>query len=88
MGVREWAELRLVEMLASLCAVVLLVAGLAAGLPFLRERIAEVFLYSFCCLSAVLLHAALDLGLRGVRGLARAASRRSPATPSLEPAAA
>jgi hypothetical protein len=92
MGVREWAELRLVEMLASSCAVALLIGGLAAGLPFLRERIAEVFLYSVCCLSAVVLHAAIDLGFRCVRRLARAlpspAATPVPAPAGLEPAVA
>lgn len=88
MGVREWAELRLVEMLASLCAVGLLTAGLAAGVPFLTARIAEVFLYSVCCLSAVVLHAGLDLGFRGALWLARGAAGPTPVTASLEPAAA
>jgi hypothetical protein len=92
MGVREWAELRLVEMLASLCAVGLLIAGLAAGLPFLTARIAEVFLYSICCISAVVLHAGIDLGFRGVRRLAQGvvSTGAVPAArePSLEPAAA
>ncbi len=92
MGVREWAELRLVEMLASLCAVGLLIAGLAAGLPFLTARIAEVFLYGVCCVSAVVLHAGLDLGFRCLRHLARGVAGTSPVPaalePSLEPAVA
>lgn len=90
MGVRQWAELRLVEMLASSCAVALLIAGLAAGLPFLRERIAEVFLYSVCCLSAVVLHAAIDLGFRSARCLARglAGPAARSVSASLEPAVA
>jgi hypothetical protein len=92
MGVREWAELRLVELLASSCAVALLIGGLAAGLPFLRERIAEVFLYSTCCLSAVVLHATIDLGFRCVRCLARVvaspAATATPAPASMEPAVA
>jgi hypothetical protein len=88
MGVREWAELRLVEMLASLCAVGLLIAGLAAGVPFLTARIAEVFLYSVCCLSAVILHAGLDLGYRGFRRLALALPGATPVSASLEPATA
>lgn len=92
MGVRDWAELRLVELLASTFAVALLIAGLAAGLPFLRERIAEVFIYSACCLSAVVLHAAIDLGFRSLRCLARAiaspAANATPAPASLEPAVA
>jgi hypothetical protein len=83
MDVRDWIEVRGVELLSSLCAVGLLIAGLAAGLPFLRARIAEVFLYSVCCISAVLLHAALDLAARGVRYLGRAL-RTAPAPAMLE----
>jgi hypothetical protein len=90
MGVQEWAEIRLVEMLASLCAVGLLIAGLAAGLPFLTARIAEVFLYSVCCISAVLLHAGIDLGFRCVRRLAQGIyiASASPVEAALEPATA
>jgi hypothetical protein len=87
MSVREWLAVRAVEVLASLFAVGLLIGGLAAGLPFLRERIAEVFLYSACCLSAVVLHAALDLAVRGLR-LGFRALVPAAAAPALEPAAA
>jgi hypothetical protein len=88
MGLRQWLELRAVELLASVVAVGLLIGGLAAGLPFLRARVPEVFLYSVCCISAVFIHAGLDLGGRGLRRLAsRVASR--PALPiAFESAAA
>jgi hypothetical protein len=93
MGVGEWIEVRAIELLAALVAVGLLIAGLAAGVPFLRARIPEVFLYSACCLSAVVLHAGLDLSLRGSRRLVRALTRTAPmpdiAVPAaLEPASA
>ena len=51
---------------AALCTAALLIGGLAIGIPFLRARIPETFLYSFCCISAVLLRAALDLGAWGI----------------------
>jgi len=89
MSALEWIEVRAVELLAALCAVGLLIGGLAAGVPFLQARIPEVFLYSVCCLSAVILHAALDLSLRAVRLLVRAltpAGAQAPTT--LEPAVA
>ena len=87
MGGREWAELRAVEILASICAVGLLIGGLVAGIPFLTERVAEVFLYSVCCISAVLIHGCIDLCLRGGRLLARGLVSPTPRT-VLEPAAA
>jgi hypothetical protein len=64
MNVRIWLRERLVELGASLCTAGVLIAGLAIGVPFLRERIAETFLYSFCCISAVLVRAMLDLTVR------------------------
>ncbi|MEO6796337.1 MAG: hypothetical protein ABI401_15775 [Candidatus Dormibacter sp.] len=73
--------------MAALVAVGVLMAGLAAGVPFLRARIPEVFLYSTCCLSAVVLHAGLDLSVRGVRRLVRAAPRTAPAPAVAVPAA-
>ena len=87
MNALEWIEVRLVELLASLFAVGLLIAGLAAGVPFLRARIAEVLLYSVCCVSAVVLHAGIDLGVRGARRIGRALTP-APAMPALEPAVA
>ncbi|HEY8679198.1 MAG TPA: hypothetical protein VIN39_11285 [Candidatus Dormibacteraeota bacterium] len=91
MGAQGWIEARGVELLASLFAVGLLIAGLAAGLPFLRARIAEVFLYSVCCISAVVLHALLDLAGRGVlylRHWIRSAPTPAPAPSMLEPSPA
>jgi hypothetical protein len=66
-----------------------LIAGLAIGVPFLRERIPETFLYSFCCVSAVLLRAVLDLAVRGTVRVARSvhAPARIP-VPTLGPSRA
>ena len=61
-----WLKARLVEFAAALCTASVLIGGLALGVPFLRSRIAETFLYSFCCIAAVLVKAALDLGARSV----------------------
>jgi len=72
MNVGIWVRERLVELGASLCTAGVLIAGLAIGVPFLRERIAETFLYSFCCVSAVLLRAVLDLAARLILRAARA----------------
>jgi hypothetical protein len=65
MSVSLWLRDRLVEFGASLCTAGVLLAGLAFGVPFLRARIAETLLYSFCCVSAVLLRAVLVLTVRG-----------------------
>ncbi|MDQ6712427.1 MAG: hypothetical protein M3Z28_04465 [Candidatus Dormibacteraeota bacterium] len=64
MNVKAWVAARSVELGAALCTAALLVGGLAIGVPFLLERIPEVFLYSFCCVTAVLLRAVIDLGVR------------------------
>jgi hypothetical protein len=64
MTVTDWLKARSVELGASLCTAGVLVGGLAIGVPFLRERIPETFLYSFCCVSAVLLRAVIDLAVR------------------------
>lgn len=61
-----WLRARGVELGAALCTAALLIGGLAIGVPFLRARIPETFLYSFCCVTAVVLRAILDLGARGV----------------------
>ena len=71
MTVTGWIKARCVELGASLCTAGILMAGLALGVPFLRERIPETFLYSFCCVSAVLLRAAIDLAVRGTAFAAR-----------------
>ena len=62
MTVTAWLKARGVELGASLCTAGVLIAGLAVGVPFLRDRIPETFLYSFCCVSAVLLRA-VSIGL-------------------------
>jgi len=72
MSVTEWLRARAVELGASLCTAAILIAGLAVGVPFLRARIPEVFLYSFCCVSAVLVRAGLDLAVRALMLGARA----------------
>jgi hypothetical protein len=65
MTVSSWLKARSVELGAALCTAGVLIAGLGIGVPFLLERIPETFLYSFCCVSAVLLRAVLDLAVRG-----------------------
>ena len=64
MTVSSWLTARSVELGASLCTAAVLIGGLAIGVPFLRDRIPEIFLYSFCCVSAVLLRAVIDLAVR------------------------
>ncbi|HXN03963.1 MAG TPA: hypothetical protein VN895_03925 [Candidatus Acidoferrum sp.] len=86
MNVSIWLRERLVELGASLCTAGVLIAGLAIGVPFLRERIAETFLYSFCCVSAVLLRAVLDLTVRVTVRAARAVYAAAPIPePALDP---
>jgi len=87
MTVNAWVRARSVELGAALCTAALLIGGLAMGLPFLRERILEVFLYSFCCVTAVLLRAAIDLAVRAsVFAIQRI--RPAPAPGRLEPSRA
>jgi hypothetical protein len=78
MSVRVWFKDRLVELGASLCTAGVLLASLAIGVPFLRARIAETFLYSFCCVSAVLLRAVLALTVRGTVWAVRTVSSGAP----------
>lgn len=78
MSVSIWLKGRLVELGASLCTAGILIAGLAVGVPFLRERIAETFLYGFCCVCAVLLRAILDLTVRATVLAARNVSAAAP----------
>lgn len=86
MTVTAWLKARGVELGASLCTAGLLMAGLWVGVPFLRDRIPETFLYSFCCVSAVLLRALLDLAVRGTLHVARAVYAAAPLpVPSLGP---
>ena len=67
MTLREWLQLRVVEMLAALCTAGALIGGLALGVPFLRGRIAEVFLYSFCCVVAVMIRVLADAVLGAIQ---------------------
>ena len=78
MNVSVWFKDRLVELGASLCTAGVLLAGVAIGVPFLRARIAETFLYSFCCVSAVLLRAVLALTVRGTVWAVRTVSAGPP----------
>lgn len=80
MSAAEWLRLRAVELAAAGATAALLVGGLAAGVPFLLDRIPEVFLYSFCCLAAVVVHAVIDLALAAGRVLVR--RRRPSAVPA------
>jgi hypothetical protein len=89
MSVSIWLKARLVELGASLCTAGVLIAGLAIGVPFLRARIAETLLYSFCCVSAVPLRAMLDLTLRGTVWAARTVHGAAPLrVPTLGPSRA
>jgi len=86
MTVTGWLKARSVELGASLCTAGVLVGGLAIGVPFLRERIPETFLYSFCCVSAVLLRAVIDLAVRASVLAARSLqSAPAPAAIRLKP---
>jgi len=81
-----WLKARGVELGASLCTAGILIAGLAIGVPFLRERIPETFLYSFCCVTAVLLRAVFDLAVRATVHAARRLRTPAPMpVPSLGP---
>lgn len=89
MSVNQWLRDRLVELGASLCTAGVLIAGLAIGVPFLRARIAETLLYSFCCVSAVLLRAVLVLSVRGSVWAVRTVYAAAPApVPTLGPSRA
>ena len=85
MTVTDWLKARSVELGAALCTAGVLIAGLAVGVPFLRERIPETFLYSFCCVSAVLLRAMIDLAARATVLAARSIRPAAPALVRLEP---
>ncbi len=86
--VTGWLKARLVELGASLCTAGVLIAALAVGVPFLRERIPETFLYSFCCVTAVLLRTFIDLAVRGSVFMTRTIWPASPAATRLEPSRA
>jgi hypothetical protein len=89
MSVNFWLRDRLVELGASLCTAGILIAGLALGVPFLRARIAETVLYSFCCVSAVPLRAVLILTARGTAWAVRTVYTAAPLpVPTLGPSRA
>lgn len=89
MTVRAWVGARSVELGASLCTAAVLIGGLALGVPFLLDRIPEVFLYSFSCVAAVLLRAAIDLAVRATVLAARGIRPvPAPAKVRLEPSSA
>jgi hypothetical protein len=88
MTVSLWLKARTVELGASLFTAGILIAGLAVGVPFLRARIPEVFLYSFCCVAAVVLRAAIDLAVRGTALAARAVKPVARVATRLEPSGA
>ncbi len=86
MTVSDWLKARSVELGASLCTAGVLIGGLAAGVPFLVDRIPEVFLYSFCCVTAVLFRAVIDLAVRATVLAARVTRpATAPAAIRLEP---
>jgi len=86
MTVTAWLKARGVELGASVCTAGILIAGLAIGVPFLRDRIPETFLYSLCCVSAVVLRAMLDLTVRGTVWVARTVHAAAPSpVPTLGP---
>ena len=87
MTVNAWLKARAVELGAALCTAAILIGGLAIGVPFLLDRIPEVFLYSFCCVSAVLLRAAIDLAVRAIV-LAVLSIRPATRAVALEPSSA
>jgi hypothetical protein len=86
MAVNAWLKARSLELGAALCTAAVLMGGLALGVPFLLDRIPETFLYSFCCVTAVLLRALIDLALHGTVLVARRV--RPAAAIHLEPSTA
>ena len=88
MTVSAWLKTRAVELGAALCTAAVLIAGLAIGVPFLRARIPETFLYSFCCVSAVILRAAIDLAVRGTALAVRRIRPAAGVATRLEPSGA
>ena len=84
MTITGWLKARSVELGAALCTAAVLIAGLAVGVPFLRARIPEVFLYSLCCVTAVLFRAVIDLAVRATVFAARSLRPPAPAAVRLE----
>ena len=83
-----WLKARAAELGAALCTATLLIGGLAIGVPFLRARIPETFLYSFCCVSAVIVRAGLDLVARGIVLAVRSLRPAVPIAARLKPSGA
>lgn len=88
MNASGWLQARAVELGAALCTAAVLIAGLVVGIPFLRARISETFLYSFCCVSAVVLRAFLGLAVRGLALAVRTVRTPVPIAASLKPSGA
>lgn len=88
MNIKAWLATRAIELGAALCTASVLIGGLAVGVPFLRARIPETFLYSFCCVTAVLLRAAIDLAVRGIIFVVRAIHPPAPVAAALKPSGA
>ena len=88
MTVSGWLKARFVELGASLCTAGVLVGGLAVGVPFLRERIPQTLLYSFCCVAAVLLRAVIDLAAHSSALMIRTIRPASAPAAGLEPSRA
>jgi hypothetical protein len=88
MTATSWLQTRAVELGAALCTAAILIAGLAIGVPFLRARIPETFLYCFCCVSAVVIRAVLDLAMRSIVLAARSVRLALPVATRLKPSGA
>jgi hypothetical protein len=88
MSVSTWLQTRAVELGAALCTAAILIAGLAIGVPFLRARIPETFLYCLCCVSAVVIRAVLDLAVRSIVLAARSVRLALPVSARLKPSGA
>ncbi|HYM50629.1 MAG TPA: hypothetical protein VET65_08645 [Candidatus Limnocylindrales bacterium] len=79
MSAGEWLGMRALELAAACATAAVLIGGLAAGVPFLVDRVPEVFFYSACCIAAVVLRAVLDLAVRA--GMAAVRHLRPVAAP-------
>jgi fucose permease len=88
MSPSTWLQAQAAALGAAVSTAAVLMSGLAIGLPFLRARIAETFLYSFCCVTAVVLRAVLDLAVRVVALATRSLRPAVPVVTSLKPSGA